>query len=52
MHGFILDDGPSVLAGSGGFSTDGERLVVSDPHDDPENVLSLRSENETLSRGE
>ena len=29
MHGFIHGDVPSVLAGSGGFSTDGERLLVS-----------------------
>ena len=29
MHGFIHGDIPSVLAGSGGSSTDGERLLVS-----------------------
>ena len=29
MHGFIHGDVPSVLACSGGFSTDGERLLVS-----------------------
>ena len=29
MHGFIYNDVPSALAGSSGFSTDGERLLVS-----------------------
>ena len=29
MHGFIHGDVPSVLAGGGGSSTDGERLLVS-----------------------
>ena len=29
MHGFIHSNVLSVLAGSGGFSTDGERLLVS-----------------------
>ena len=29
MHGFIHGDVPLFLAGSGGFSTDGERLLIS-----------------------
>ena len=56
MHGFIHGDVPSVLAGSGAFSTDGGRLLVSSASKaaiEPGNVqcgLRWRARNERVDR--